>query len=253
MIKAMKDTISVLGNEIHDQIIQELQLRGIPLIPVLKLNIVQHVKEEPVILDQADIQRLFSFFGEVLHVSTKHQEAIVHFKTIEAAYFAQKTLHNKQIDESLLILEVSWNSFLPLTKSLYPSKTDSQTDNSFKYTCKYEILVKNSPEFQVSRRIIGPKGKNMKKIIENCLKKLDSKKVDSVKLRLRGLGSGFKEGPFNEESNEPLHLCVSSKDYEVFTVACAEAEKLISNVYTEYDSFLKKRGSQPARLCITTM
>ncbi|OMJ93047.1 hypothetical protein SteCoe_4133 [Stentor coeruleus] len=248
MIKAIKDTINILTNEIHDHIIQELEFLNIPLIPVLKLSIIQQIKKDPVILDQNDIQNLFSFFGEVLHVSTKQQEAIVYFKTIEAAYFAQKTLDNKQIEESLLILKVSWNNNLPVTGSLYPLKTDTQIDNTFKYTCKYEILIKNSTEFQVSRRIIGPKGKNMKKIIGKCLKKLNIKKFDSVKLRLRGLGSGS-----NEESNEPLHLCVSSKDYNIFTIACAESEKLISNIYTEYDIFLKNRGLKPERLCITKM
>lgn len=34
---------------------------------------------------------------------------------------------------------------------------------------------------------------------------------DSIKLRLRGRGSGYKEGPNKAESDDPLHLCISCK------------------------------------------
>ncbi len=42
------------------------------------------------------------------------------------------------------------------------------------------------------------------------------------------------------ESNEPLHLCVSSEFYDKFATACAEAEKLLVKIYKEYDSYLMK-------------
>jgi hypothetical protein len=39
----------------------------------------------------------------------------------------------------------------------------------------------------------------MKKIVEMCSKKSDGTIIpDAVKLRLRGKGSGYKEGPFNK-------------------------------------------------------
>ncbi len=39
----------------------------------------------------------------------------------------------------------------------------------------------------------------MKKIVELCSKKNDGSVIpDAVKLRLRGKGSGYKEGPFNK-------------------------------------------------------
>lgn len=47
----------------------------------------------------------------------------------------------------------------------------------------------------------------MKKILDQCC----DKQSQVVKLRLRGKGSGYKEGPTKQESNEQLHLCVSSK------------------------------------------
>lgn len=67
----------------------------------------------------------------------------------------------------------------------------------------------------MSKKLIGAKGTNMFQIIESCkaigesLEKEGMGKIkvqDLVKLRLRGRGSGFKEGPRQEESGEPLHL-----------------------------------------------
>ena len=85
--------------------------------------------------------------------------------------------------------------------------------NYGKYTCKYEILIPNDKEFQVARRLIGSKGCNMKRILNEC--KSNNNINDNIKLRLRGRGSGYKEGPQNKESDEPLHLCISAKNQEV--------------------------------------
>jgi hypothetical protein len=64
-----------------------------------------------------------------------------------------------------------------------------------KFTCRYEIQIDNDKEFQVARKIIGTKGYNMKRIIDACLSEIgaDPKtESDSIKLRLRGKGSGYK-------------------------------------------------------------
>ena len=64
--------------------------------------------------------------------------------------------------------------------------------------------------------------------------------MDCVKLRLRGKGSGFREGPRQEESREPLHLCISSRFYDKYLVACNMAQELLLNVYEEYKKFAEK-------------
>lgn len=69
-----------------------------------------------------------------------------------------------------------------------------------KTSCKYLIQIENEEEFQVSKRIIGSRGYNMKKIIEMALNEYQFEKnckfndPKLIKLRLRGKGSGFKEG-----------------------------------------------------------
>lgn len=75
---------------------------------------------------------------------------------------------------------------------------DDQSQNGSggetKYTCRYDIQIPNEREFQVARRLIGAKGCNMKRIISQCSKNMPQV-TEVVKLRLRGKGSGFKEGP----------------------------------------------------------
>jgi hypothetical protein len=114
--------------------------------------------------------------------------------------------------------------------------------NPGKYTCKYEILLENEPEFQIARRLIGSKGCNMKKIINQCKSKKDG---ESVKLRLRGKGSGYKEGPDNKESDEPLHLCISCKNSEEMKKACGLVDELLKNIYEDYKDFCKTRNILP--------
>ena len=106
-----------------------------------------------------------------------------------------------------------------------------------KFTCKYEILIENEPEFQVASKLIGSNGYNMKKIRNEC--------NSEVKLRLRGKGSGHKEGPQNKESDEPLHLCVSSKTKEQLNKACFLVNKLFDKINEEYKTFCKKIGMKP--------
>ena len=118
-----------------------------------------------------------------------------------------------------------------------------------KITCKYEIDAFDddaSKAFLLAKRIIGPKGSNMKKIIEECF--IDRPfEYDALKLRLRGRGSGFKEGPQNKgrvkitlECNEPLHLCISAKSQIFYDRATKLIEQLLFDVCKAFDTFLLK-------------
>ena len=74
----------------------------------------------------------------------------------------------------------------------------------------------------------------MKKIVDLCERGMRHYQVqDIIKLRLRGQGSSFKEGHSQQEPNDPQHLCVSSKCYEKFLVACVECEKLLGSVCSD--------------------
>lgn len=88
----------------------------------------------------------------------------------------------------------------------------------------------------------------MKKIIENALEKCPDKTNSNtnelLKLRLRGKGSGYKEGPEQLESEDELHLCISAKFEEMYNYACQNVEKLLQNVYFEYEEYTRKQGKE---------
>lgn len=244
MIQTIIETIS--SAELIPLISAELESQGIPLVPILNISIIQPPGTNFFVLDYTDMSKLLSYFGGVISLSVNSEEATVHYQTLSSAFFAQKALNKKFIQELNLTLVVSW-SRLPISKSV--PKVDTLINIAeYKYTCKYLIEIKNCNEFQVSRRIIGPKGRNMKRIIEECTAQVREK--DAIKLRLRGLGSGYKEGPDAEESSEPLHLCVSSKYFDMFTLASRATERLILSIYGEYDAYLKKKGENPRNLRI---
>ena len=87
----------------------------------------------------------------------------------------------------------------------------------------------------------------MKRIIEECSEGFDSSinPYEIVKLRLRGKGSGFKEGPNQLESEDPLNLRISSKYKEKYDYACSEMEYLLKKVYDEYKHFYRYKQKKP--------
>ena len=79
--------------------------------------------------------------------------------------------------------------------------------------------------------IIGNNGKLLRKILlDNCINYGDH----TTKIRLRGKGSGYKEGPKNEESKDPMELCISSLNM-ISYMRCSQAiENLLLQVYYQY-------------------
>jgi len=101
-----------------------------------------------------------------------------------------------------------------------------------KYTCRFLVGIENDKDFQVARRLIGPKGTNVKRIWQQT----------EAKLRLRGVGSGYLEGAGQKESSEPLQLCVSCTIAEGYKQAVRQVEELLGRVYEEYRQFCHDSG-----------
>ena len=105
-----------------------------------------------------------------------------------------------------------------------------------------KILIANDKDFQIARRLIGSKGCNMIKIRNECKSSEDG---EGIKLRLRGKGSGYKEGPQNKESDEPLHLCISSKNAEEMKKACLLVDELLNQIREDYKTYCEKNNVKP--------
>lgn len=103
-----------------------------------------------------------------------------------------------------------------------------------KYLCRVKVGIEEDVAFQVCRRIIGPGGENMKRIIETVGN-------GAVKIRLRGRGSKYLEGPEHKESNDDLMLCVSATNRRSFEKAASLVEGLITSVQQDYVAFCQAR------------
>jgi hypothetical protein len=77
----------------------------------------------------------------------------------------------------------------------------------------------------------------MKTIVDKCFDE-SIPQMDNIKLRLRGRGSGYKEGPDRKESHEDLHLCVSGKLYSKFKLACSLVEHHLKQIYSDYKELI---------------
>jgi hypothetical protein len=247
---------------------------------ILKLE-VKNSKTDGFKIEEADVRKVFDCFGEVLSLDLDDKVALIKYKDIVSAYFALTVLNGKELPELNVVIEVAWFTDFPVDPRVEPesepkpslpqeTKQEAETrpearpevrpeprpekflakaepvkkeeDENLKYTCRFDIQINNDKDFQVARRIIGSKGVNMKRIIDKCCKGLNGRVHDLVKLRLRGKGSGFKEGPNNTESQDSLHLCISSKYQNNYLVAVVEIERLLRKVYQEFNDYCFKIG-----------
>lgn len=107
--------------------------------------------------------------------------------------------------------------------------------NEFKYICNFEIQIENEENFRVTRRIIGNKGFKLRQILNKC----DPMNEFSTKIRLRGRGSGFREGPNQQESDENLQLCISSLSYGCYVDCCVNIHRFLRELYVEYEYYVR--------------
>lgn len=99
-----------------------------------------------------------------------------------------------------------------------------------KFLCHFIVGIEQERRFDVVRRVLGSRGANVKVINAST----------SARLRLRGKGSGFKEGPENAESADPLMLCVSCEDQESYHRAVQLVTHLLEDVCRQYRAFKKR-------------
>ena len=152
-------------------------------------------------------------------------------------------------DEDLNINNINNNEYQDINniqKQSYDNNNNNIEGKDYgRFTCKYQILLPNDKDFQIASRLIGYKGYNMKKIVNEC--KNNNNIKDSVKLRLRGRGSGYKEGLNNKESDEPLHLCISARNKEELNKACILVEDLLNKIYDDYKKYCTKNNIFPLK------
>lgn len=107
-----------------------------------------------------------------------------------------------------------------------------------KYQCQFIVGIEEERKFKVMRKLLGPSGANMRAIVDRT----------GAKLRLRGKGSRFLEGPEQVESSDPLMLCVSVTDRRSYDVAVSMAWALMERVHQEDRGFCFRSGREVPEL-----
>mmetsp|Transcript_80818 Transcript_80818/g.168624 ORF Transcript_80818/g.168624 Transcript_80818/m.168624 type:complete len:143 (-) Transcript_80818:313-741(-) len=111
-----------------------------------------------------------------------------------------------------------------------------------KKTCRFYVGIEQDPSFQVCRRLIGIGGSNMKKIIASA---------PDAKIRIRGRGSKYLEGPEEKESNEELMICISATTSASYEAAARLVKELLEWVHEEYRQFCRSHGlPEPRNLVV---
>merc|ERR1719398_461460 len=96
-----------------------------------------------------------------------------------------------------------------------------------KFTCRFEVGPRHD----------GNKGISNYKVASKMIHFVAVpiwKAIPAVKTRVRGRGSGFKEGPRKVEANEPLQLCISSPSERDYNQALTMAEEGLTQIQNEY-------------------
>lgn len=109
-----------------------------------------------------------------------------------------------------------------------------------KCQCQFTIGIEEESNFRVCRRLLGPSGQNMKDVAEKT----------GAKLRLRGRGSKFLEGPEKKESKDPLMLCLSAPSPAAYQEAKSMVSDLLESIYADYREFHKNESSVEVALDI---
>jgi len=112
------------------------------------------------------------------------------------------------------------------------SQNSGKQKHGAKHQCQFLVGIEEEPTFQVKRRLLGPHGQHMKAIAE----------ASGVKLRLRGRGSGFLEGVEQEESADPLMLCISAPDAAVYKYAVKLTRELLDGIHRDFCQFCMEVG-----------
>lgn len=194
-------------------------------------------------------------FKGVLQIEEKAEYCltIAFSNMLNTINFVKFFTHANEVDINPYTFDISFEESIERNNVLCEQKDKENgskkqkkksANSSAKYTARFYFYIESSYDFELSKKIIGKKGKNMKMILNECEQIFEPNKVprDFLKLRLRGRGSSYKEGATNKESDEDLHLCLSAKNPDVLGRAVESIEKLLEVISKEYSAHCKKHG-----------
>ncbi len=120
----------------------------------------------------------------------------------------------------------------PLQVARKPGLAGIQEASTYKPPFKFVAVVPinvTASAYELKRRLLGTNGSTVVQIATEV-----AGSARGVKIRIRGIGSGFIEGN-NQELQEPLHFNVSAETEEMLQKTVEKVRNLISRVKLELE------------------
>ena len=151
----------------------------------------ENTEKENILTDPISQLEYYSIFS----LSQKAQKEFNELVTMNK----KRGIKNMELSYNINPKELSMNNISKLNMNNNTEKSN------IKYICKFYLQIEGDKEFQVIKRIIGAKGNNLKRIIDYCSKGPGGVYMpDAIKLKLKGVRSGYKER--EGDKKEPLYL-----------------------------------------------
>ena len=196
------------------------------------------IKQSKRIYNVEEFEKAEKYYNELFNIN-KEKEIAQNNNNIQQNYFPQQN-QNQAPKQNPVSYKSNSNNCQEITYIIMPDGMDKSLAD--KFICNYEVQIPNDDDFKITKILIGNKGDLFTQILK-C-----AGAGESDKIRLRGKGSGFKEGVNCQESDDGLQLCISSKNHGIFGFLCRAVDSILIQIYSRYKNFIEDFNSKRENL-----
>lgn len=176
--------------------------QGPSMLPIqLRVSIV--VNAEPIFVQDTDMREIFRETGFRQNIDLKQTKALAQLFASRAGVLGQSGARGG----------IPGQPAVPVTHA-------TMYRPPFKYVAEVPIDIE-APVFEVKKRVLGVNAATVLQIVEDLGNK------NTIRIRMRGVGSGYQEGPAASELQQPLHFNVSAESEDLLNAVAARVRGLI--------------------------
>lgn len=97
----------------------------------------------------------------------------------------------------------------------------------YKWVEEVPIDIEGAELYMVKRKVLGQNASTIKELVESIGDR------NTIRVRMRGIGSGYNEGPDRTEMQAPLHFNVSAENEQLLAVAGQKVRELVDKARYE--------------------
>jgi hypothetical protein len=97
----------------------------------------------------------------------------------------------------------------------------------YKWVEEVPIDIEGAELYLVKRKVLGQNASTIRELVESIGDR------NTIRVRMRGIGSGYNEGPESREMQTPLHFNVSAENEQLLAVAAQKVRELVERARFE--------------------